>query len=196
MPSSLTQRRQDEDIFQLARNINVGFFASVVLRDYVAAILNTPRANSEWSLDLGGEIKLRGDRVERGAGNVVSVEFAVLYHWHAALSAADADWMEDLIRTNLPEIKSLDEMTPEHFKKLTMIEAHKLMSTPPKDWTFAGLKRGADGSFSDADLGKIIKDCIDEPAHAFGAHGTPASLKASLDAVHASRPPTNCVSGR
>lgn len=57
--------RQDNDIFQLARNINVGFFAAVVLRDYVAAILNTPRANSEWSLDLGKEIKQGGTRVER-----------------------------------------------------------------------------------------------------------------------------------
>lgn len=169
--------RQDEDIFQLARNINVGFFASVVLRDYVAAILNTPRANSEWSLDLGGEIKLAGNRVERGAGNVVSVEFAVLYHWHAALSAADADWMEDLIRSNLPELKSLEEMTPQLFGKIAHQEADKLKSMPPREWTFANLKRGPDGRFSDADLGKIMKDCTDEPAHAFGAHGTPASLK-------------------
>jgi len=59
------QEWQDNDIFQLARNINVGFFAAVVLRDYVAAILNTPRANSEWSLDLGKEIKQGGTRVER-----------------------------------------------------------------------------------------------------------------------------------
>lgn len=168
---------QDEDIFQVARNINVGFFASVVLRDYVAAILNTPRANSEWSLDLGGEIKLRGQRVDRGAGNVVSVEFAVLYHWHAALSAADGAWMEDLIRHNLPEVKSMDDMTPEHFGKLMMQEGHRLRSTPPQQWTFGGLKRGADGRFSDVDIGKIIKDCVEEPAHAFGAHGTPASLK-------------------
>ncbi|KAK5167984.1 uncharacterized protein LTR77_006551 [Saxophila tyrrhenica] len=168
---------QDEDIFQLARNINVAYFASVVLKDYVAAILNTPRANSEWSLDLGGEIKLRGNRVERGAGNVVSVEFAVLYHWHAALSAADAEWMDDLIRRNLPELKSVEQMTPELFGKVVKQEGHKLMSTKPRNWTFNGLERGADGRFDDADLGKVIKDCIDEPAHAFGAHGTPASLK-------------------
>ncbi|KPI39432.1 Psi-producing oxygenase A [Cyphellophora attinorum] len=171
------QREQDEDIFQLARNINVGFFASVVLKDYVAAILNTPRANSEWSLDLGGEIKLRGDRVERGAGNVVSVEFAVLYHWHAALSSADATWMEEIIRKNIPDLKSLDDMTPDLFKKLMHQEGGRLFSMPRKEWTFGGLKRGPDGRFSDTDLGKIIKDCIEEPAHAFGAHGTPASLK-------------------
>lgn len=108
---------------------------------------------------------------------MVSVEFAVLYHWHAALSAADADWMEDLVRRNCPELKSLDEMTAETFWKITKKEGHQLMSTPPKDWTFAELKRGPDGRFSDADLGRIMKDCIEEPAHAFGAHGTPASLK-------------------
>ncbi|KAG9247541.1 hypothetical protein BJ878DRAFT_393452, partial [Calycina marina] len=39
------------------------------------------------------------------------------------------------------------------------------------------LQRGPDGKFSDADLDKILKVCIDEPAHAFGAHGMPASLK-------------------
>lgn len=149
----------------------------MVLKDYVAAILNTPRANSEWSLDLGGEIKVAGNRVERGTGNVVSVEFAVLYHWHAALSAADGKWMEELIRWNLPDLKSLDEMTPQHFAQVVKQEGHKLMSIPPREWTYDGLKRGEDGTFSDEDLGRIIKDCIEEPAHAFGAHGTPASLK-------------------
>ncbi|THX77860.1 linoleate diol synthase [Aureobasidium pullulans] len=168
---------QDEDIFQLSRNINVGFFATVVLKDYVAAILNTPRANSEWSLDLGAEIKQAGTRVERGTGNVVSVEFAVLYHWHAALSAADAKWMEDLLRDNLPELGSIDDVTPDMFKKVLMTEGHKLKDSLPRDWTFGGLKRKADGMFDDVDLAEIIKDCIESPAHAFGAHGTPASLK-------------------
>jgi cytochrome P450 len=168
---------QDEDIFQLSRNINVGFFATVVLKDYVAAILNTPRANTTWWLDLGAEIKHSGKRIERGTGNVVSVEFAVLYHWHAALSAADDKWMEDMLRWSLPELGSLDDMTVELFQKMMMTVGHKLMATPPREWTFANLKRGPDGKFSDVDLAEIIKDCIAEPAHAFGAHGTPASLK-------------------
>ncbi|KAK4998994.1 hypothetical protein LTR66_001873 [Elasticomyces elasticus] len=168
---------QDEDIFQISRNVNVGFFATVVLKDYVAAILNTPRANSTWSLDLGGEIKSVGQRVERGTGNVVSVEFAVLYHWHAALSAADAKWMEDLLRRTLPELGSLDDMTVEMFQQVVKTQGHRLMTTPPKDWTFGHLARGPDGRFNDVELADIIKDCIEEPAHAFGAHGTPASLK-------------------
>lgn len=168
---------QDEDLFQIGRNINVGFFASVVLKDYVAAILNTPRANSTWSLDLGKEIKQSGKRVERGTGNLVSVEFAVLYHWHAALSAADDKWMAYVLSSSLPDLKSTDDVTIEQFQTAMKVYGHKLMSVEPKNWTFGGLKRGPDGSFSDVDLAEIIKDCIDEPAHAFGAHGTPASLK-------------------
>jgi hypothetical protein len=173
----LTACRQDEDIFQLSRNINVGFFASVVLHDYVAAILNTPRADSNWSLNLGKEIKQAGKRVERGSGNVVSVEFAVLYHWHAALSAADDKWMEGLLKDVFPDLKSVDDVTVEMFQKVMMVYGHKLMASAPKDWTFGGLKRQDDGTFKDAELAELIKDAIEEPAHEFGARGTPASLK-------------------
>jgi hypothetical protein len=173
----LCSYRQDEDIFQLSRNINVGFFASVVLHDYVAAILNTPRADSEWSLNLGKEIKEVGKRVNRGSGNVVSVEFAVLYHWHAALSAADDKWMEGILRHEFPHLQSLDDVTVEMFQQVMMVYGHNLMTTTPKEWTFGGLERQADGRFKDTDLAEIIKSCIEEPAHEFGAHGTPASLK-------------------
>jgi hypothetical protein len=149
----------------------------VVLHDYVAAILNTPRANSTWSLDLGAEIKQSGVRVERGTGNVVSVEFAVLYHWHAALSAADDKWMQYILKEALPDLKSLDDMDNKKYIGVMKYYGHKLMETKPKEWTFGGLKRGPDGRFSDYDLAEVIKGCIEEPAHAFGAHGTPASLK-------------------
>jgi hypothetical protein len=54
---------------------------------------------------------------------------------------------------------------------------HDMMNKPAKQWTFGGLERQADGSFKDSDLAGIMKSCIEEPAHAFGAHGTPASLK-------------------
>ncbi|KAL9061184.1 MAG: hypothetical protein Q9162_000329 [Coniocarpon cinnabarinum] len=171
------KKEQDEDIFQLARNINVGFFASVVLKDYVAAILNTPRANSEWSLNLGKEIKSGASRVERGTGNVVSVEFAVLYHWHAALSAADDKWMQEVLTETFPDLGPADDVTPDMFGKLMETHGVKLMTTPAREWTFGGLQRQADGTFKDSELAEVIKGCIEEPAHEFGAHGTPASLK-------------------
>ena len=176
--TQLTPRRQDEDIFQTARNINVGFFATVVLKDYVAAILNTPRANSQWYLDLGSEIKNGNARVERGTGNVVSVEFAVLYHWHAALSAADARWMEEVFKKEKPGLKSMDDIGPKEFGEVLWAIGDRLKKTPAKDWTFYGLKRDAhSGKFADADIAELLKDCIEEPAHAFGAHGSPSSLR-------------------
>lgn len=149
----------------------------MVLRDYVAAILNTPRANSEWSLNLEAEIRSEQGRVQRGSGNVVSVEFAVLYHWHAILSTADAKWMEDLIRWNYPDIKSIDNMTPALFWQMAEKQSKSLLAKPASVWTFGELKRAKDGKFDDADLGRLIKDCIEEPAHAFGARGMPASLE-------------------
>lgn len=149
----------------------------VVLKDYVAAILNTPRSGSDWSLNLGKEIKQAGKRVERGTGNVVSVEFAVLYHWHAALSAADEKWMEYILRDQFPDLGSIDDVTAEMFQKVMMVHGHSLMTTPAKEWTYGNLKRGEDGRFKDSDLADIIKGCIEQPGHEFGAHGTPASLK-------------------
>lgn len=85
--------------------------------------------------------------------------------------------MEDILRDSLPELGSIDDVNAESFKKVMYVQGHKLKDTLPRLWTFGGLQRGPDGRFADADLAEIIKNCVDEPAHAFGAHGTPASLK-------------------
>ncbi|KAI5479247.1 hypothetical protein MNV49_003941 [Pseudohyphozyma bogoriensis] len=170
------QLKQDEDIFQKARNINVGWFASIVLGDYVAAILNTYRADSLWSLNLGGEIKeMGGGRVERGGGNAVSCEFAVLYHWHASLSNGQAQWVEQLFADKIKSPTS--EITADEFWGYTGKEIGALRETSPKDWPIHGLKRGADGKFEDRDIANLFKDATAEAAGAFGAHGSPPALK-------------------
>jgi Animal haem peroxidase len=168
---------QDNDIFQLCRNINIAFFAKVVLTDYVSAILNTVRADSDWHLELGKEIKsFDGSRLERGTGNSVSCEFNVLYHWHAALSAADEKWMEGLMKKAVPDT-DIEDFGPMEFRK--MVGKHKavLDAVPPSKWTFGGLERNPDGHFDNHALGELIKDAIEEPANAFGARGTPSCMK-------------------
>jgi prostaglandin-endoperoxide synthase 2 len=42
---------QDEEIFQRARLVNTGYFAQIILRDYVGAILGLARDGSPWRLD-------------------------------------------------------------------------------------------------------------------------------------------------
>ena len=49
----------------------------------------------------------------------------------------------------------------------------------PKTWTFPGSKRDENGNLSTVELAEILKDAIDSPAGAFGANGSPPSLKVS-----------------
>ncbi|CAD6918751.1 unnamed protein product, partial [Tilletia caries] len=163
---------------QLSRNINVAFIAQCVLRDYVTGILNTLRANNDdWHLEIGKEIKELGKRVERGRGNSVSCEFLVLYQWHSVLSAADAQWMEDSLKTSSPE-KTIEDVGLKELRTLAEEHTEALNRKEPRHWTFGGLQRGPDGHFDDFQLAELIKDGIEEPAHAFGAYSIPAAFKA------------------
>lgn len=138
---------------------------------------NTVRADSTWNLDLGKEIKnMDGSRLERGTGNSVSCEFNVLYHWHAALSAADEKWMEGLLKKAHPD-KDIEDIGPMEFRQVAGMHKKMLDETPPSKWTFNGLQRKPDGHFDNHDLAELIKDAIEEPAHAFGARGTPSCMK-------------------
>ncbi|MCO5590220.1 hypothetical protein L7F22_044189 [Adiantum nelumboides] len=169
---------QDNDIFQLARNINVAFFAKSVLTDYVSAILDTVRANSDWHLELGKEIRdVQKSRVERGVGNSVSCEFNVLYHWHAVLPLSDEKWMIEQFERFYPGVPP-EKITPEQFYAMAGRLGEEVEKTDPNARTFSNFKRGEDGSFDDTQLGNLIKDCIEETGHSFGARSTPASFKA------------------
>ncbi|RDB20840.1 Linoleate 10R-lipoxygenase [Hypsizygus marmoreus] len=166
---------QEEELFQVARLINCGWFASVVFSDYFSCILGLVREGSSWSLNPFSEIRMDDHSVfERGKGNICSVEFNCLYRWHATTSVEDEKWVEEVFAEKF-EGKSPDEVTIEDFKNA----AHRIAAEQPDivNWTFGRLQRQADGTFKDKDLADILQNATENPAAAFRARGTPASMR-------------------
>jgi hypothetical protein len=85
--------------------------------------------------------------------------------------------MQDILHEVFPDLECLDDVTVEMYREVMKHYGHKLFTSEAKTWTFGGLKRQENGKFNDVELAEIIKNCTEEPAHAFGAHGTPASLR-------------------
>jgi cytochrome P450 len=167
---------QDDEIFNVARLVNCGWFAAITFGDYVSAILGLARDGSSWSLLPFDEIRNEDHSfVERGKGNACSVEFNVLYHWHATTSAQDEKWTEAMFKRFFKD-KPFDDITVQDFAVVT-----KMLKAGPnqdiRNWTFGGLSRGADGKFNDDDIAKILQDATTNVAGAFGAHKTPAVMR-------------------
>ncbi|KIL62783.1 hypothetical protein M378DRAFT_12576 [Amanita muscaria Koide BX008] len=164
---------QDDEIFERARLVNCGFFVHIILGDYVGAILGLVRDGNSWRLDPLKHIRsLSHDIVPRGEGNVVSIEFNLLYTWHATLSTQNTDWLIE----HFTKVLGVDprELTPENFRNA----ASKLRPKgAPREWEFAGLKRTPSGSFKDEDLAKILHDAIEWRAGAYGARNIPDALR-------------------
>ncbi|KAL5512887.1 hypothetical protein ACEPAH_3285 [Sanghuangporus vaninii] len=168
-------KQQDEEIFQTARLINCGWFANVVFSDYFSAILGFVRMGISWSLNPFEEIR-KSDHtfVERGQGNAVSVEFNCLYRWHATTSEEDEKWIAKSFQKFFGD-KKPEELTPDDFK-VAAAQAQKL-EPDCEHWTFGDLKRQEDGTFSNADLARVLMDATTHPASAFKARGTPACMR-------------------
>lgn len=113
-------KKQDDDLFNTARLVNSGFFMQTILADYLAAILGLVREGNSWALDPLTDFRNQDHSVsERGTGNVVSIEFTALYHFHASISANDEKWAEAMMRGLFRDenIKSWDDITPEMYSQ-------------------------------------------------------------------------------
>ncbi|KAJ7831148.1 heme peroxidase [Mycena olivaceomarginata] len=169
--------QQDEEIFQTARLVNCGHFRSIVVNDYAVGLLGLPKNVMLSMLDDPPRVfkRKQGKIVEKGQGKQSSVELNLLYRWHSTTSAYDEEWTEDLFEMVLRK-KSLDNVTLKDFgdafgRILTSVH------TQPSKRTFGGLKRSADGKFSDDDLATILQDATESPAGAFRARGIPGVLR-------------------
>ncbi|CDO73323.1 hypothetical protein BN946_scf185008.g86 [Trametes cinnabarina] len=167
---------QEEDIFQTARLINCGWFASVVFSDYFSAILGLVREGSNWALDPFEEMRnIDHSLFERGRGNVCSVEFNCLYRWHATTSEADEQWVQKLSEQLFPG-RTVESVTIEDFKQV----AKTMMAKEPDvtHWTFGDLQRDRQtNKFDDKGLANILQTATEHPAGAFKARGTPYVMR-------------------
>ncbi|GLB41098.1 putative animal haem peroxidase [Lyophyllum shimeji] len=174
-PKNDEQRRlQDDEIFHRTRLVNCGFFMNIILGDYVGAILALPLDGRDWRLDPLMNMRQPDHAVSpRGEGNVVSIEFNLLYRWHATLSEEDAAWTTAMFKEAFPG-KDLSKITIKDFKDA----AHKLLipDADVKKWTFGGLERQPNGRFKDDDLARIIQDATGRSSAAFSS-GVPGALR-------------------
>lgn len=81
--------RLDEHLFQTARNINVGTFSTVVLKDYVRMLIGINRENTTWTLPINQEFGPSKRDIPKATGNRCSIEFNFIYRWHSAISLED-----------------------------------------------------------------------------------------------------------
>jgi len=177
LPTDESQKqKQDDELFHRARLVNCGFFMHIILGDYVGAILGLVRDGSSWRLDpLMTMRDLDHSFVPVGQGNVVSVEFNLLYRWHSAISASDTAWTTKMF-DELMNGENLSEVTVDQFASV----ARSKLAIPIKDvknWTFNGLERDANGRFKDADLANILHNSTEARAGAFRARGIPEALR-------------------
>lgn len=174
----IARAKQDEEIFQTARLINCGHFMALVFGDYVAGFLGLGRDGNTWSMNPFDPIKTKsGEQLGRGQGNHVSVEFNLLYRWHATTAREDVEWTEAEFKEIFKSSgKPLDQINLTDFK-VAARQLFSLQEPNPRKREFGGIKRGPDGMFSDDDLAKILHDATEKVAGAYRARGTPAALK-------------------
>lgn len=75
----------------------------IILGDYVGAILGLVRDGYSWRLKILKPYRETDHSVApRGEGNVVSIEFNLMYRWHATLSESDTEWITNKLKGMFP----------------------------------------------------------------------------------------------
>ena len=179
-PSQALLVKQDEEIFQIARLCNCGWFAAIIFSDYLSCILGLVRQGSTWSLEPFDQIRDIDHQIfERGRGNACSVEFNCLYRWHATTSIEDEEWVTQQFRETFPG-KKPEEVTVQDFFQ-TAAKLEKKAETDFGKWTFGksvftrssfilmlkircSLQRQTEGpnvgAFKDSDLANLLMNAF------------------------------------
>ncbi|KAG9042010.1 hypothetical protein FS837_011455 [Tulasnella sp. UAMH 9824] len=171
------RRKQDDEIFGTARLVNCGWFMSTIFGDYLASILGLVREGNSWSLDpLSNFREASHEIVERGSGNIVSIEFLALYHFHSSIGVQDEKWAENAM-ADLVGHRNWDAIDITEYREALKREREKPRSkAPPTMWPLGPYQR-VNGRFNDEDLAKILHDATEQYANAFKARGTPHVMR-------------------
>ncbi|CAO3650158.1 unnamed protein product [Cunninghamella echinulata] len=95
-----TEKDLDEELFQTARLVNNACYVNVIIHDYIRTILGTTQ-DSDFILD---PLATPSYPVY---GNEVSIEFNVIYRWHAAIGKEDDDWLTAVMARLWPELQNI-----------------------------------------------------------------------------------------
>ncbi|KAI5788727.1 heme peroxidase [Pyronema domesticum] len=171
-------KKQDEDLFQTARLVTCGLYINFVLNDYLRTIVNLNRVDTTWTLDprFDPSKMYNPDGTPAGVGNMVSIEFNLVYRWHSCISKRDDLWTQEFYQKLFgPDVDVQKVTLPEFLRAVHIWE----MSIPedPAERTLEDFVRQPDGSFNDDDLVKVLMESVEDPAGAFGARNVPHVMR-------------------
>ncbi|KAI5837020.1 heme peroxidase [Morchella snyderi] len=169
--------KQDYELFQTARLVTCGLYINFILNDYLRTIVNLNRVDTTWTLDprFDPDKIYNPDGTPAGVGNMVSVEFNLVYRWHSCISKRDDAWTKEFYADLFPG-KNPDDVDMKEFM-MGVGQWESRINKDPGKRTFGGLTRQGDGSFRDDDLVKILTESIEDVAGAFGARNVPHVLR-------------------
>ncbi|KAH8668546.1 heme peroxidase [Xylariales sp. PMI_506] len=177
MSEETAAAKRDNDLFQTGRLITCGLYVNIILHDYVRVILNLNRSNTTWTLDprVDAFDPFDPEGTPKGIGNQVSIEFNLIYRWHATVSTKNEKWMNDFFSQVFPG-KDPAALTEDELVSGFAAWAHRLDADPGK-WTFGGMDRNSAGGFDDSALVSILTSTTEDVAGAFGARNVPIALR-------------------
>jgi hypothetical protein len=176
-----TKEEQDENLFQTARLINNGCYANVIIHDYIRTIIGTT-ADSDFVLD---PLATPANPVY---GNAVSIEFNIIYRWHAGIGKEDSQWLSKVMDLLMAQMKqsrseerhpgldrSLINKSAQHASIFDMLlEAfnenfvHASAEELARGLPIAGSHREESGNFPDADIIGALRAGFNQSASEIG----------------------------
>ncbi|TFK37629.1 heme peroxidase [Crucibulum laeve] len=148
--------KQDADIFEMARLINIGHFRNLVMEEVLKGLLGLSSVGPSANFDVLKNVK----QCEKGKGLSSTIEPTFLYDWSMMLSETDVKDKEYIIQDPENVTGSADKRRNRR--------------------DYAGLRRGNDGFFKDEDLAKALQDATETPSSKPSAKSMPSCMKARV----------------